>query len=118
MNRKLWLLMVSLVVTGATTLLEGLLGAALTPGPVAMLATAIAAGVVWRTRKPLVGLIIAAWLALGPIAMPWTGDQLSHPGHPAVFVLTVVQLIADASAVIVGALAQVEYSRGRKVVNP
>jgi hypothetical protein len=118
MNRKLWLLVISLIVTGATTLLEGLLGAALTPGPVAMLATAIAAGVVWKTHKPLVGLIIAGWLALGPIAMPWTGDQLSHPGHPAVFALTIVQLIANASAVIVGILAQVEYRHSRETVNP
>ncbi len=46
--------------TGASTLLEGLLGAGMTPGPVAMAATAIAAVIVWRTRKPIAGLVVAA----------------------------------------------------------
>jgi hypothetical protein len=108
---RLSLLIASLLVTGAATLLEGLLGADLTPGPVAMLATAIAAAVVWRTRKPLVGLIVAAWLALGPFAMPWTSDNLSQPEHVAVFTLTIVQLVANATALIVGISAQVEYKR-------
>lgn len=34
-----------------------------------MAATAIAAVIVWRTRKPIAGLVAAAWLALGPFAM-------------------------------------------------
>jgi hypothetical protein len=107
------ILIVALLVTGATTLIGGLLGANLTPGPVAMVATAVAAGVVWWTGKPLVGLIVAAWLALGPFAMPWTGDNLSDTGHTGIFVLTIVQLAANATALGVGILAQVEYSRNR-----
>jgi hypothetical protein len=105
------MLIPTLLVTGAATLLEGLLGADLTPGPVAMLATATAAIVVWRTRKPLVGLAVAAWLALGPFAMPWTVDNLSQPRHVGVFTLTIVQLAANAAALIVGVTAQIIYKR-------
>jgi hypothetical protein len=107
----LGILIASLLITGAATLLEGLLGADLTPGPVAMLATAIAAVVVWRTRTPLVGLIIAAWLALGPLAMPWTSDNLGRPQHAGVFIPTIVQLVANATALIVGVRAQIEHMR-------
>jgi hypothetical protein len=76
-----------------------------------MLATAIAAVAVWRTRKPLVGLAVAAWLALGPFAMPWTVDNLSQPQHAGVFTLTIVQLVANAAALIVGVTAQIIYKR-------
>jgi hypothetical protein len=111
---ELSLLIASLLVTGATTLLEGLPGAALTPGPVALLATVIAAAVVWRTRRPTVGLIVAAWLALGPFAMPWTADNLHHPRHAGVFALTVVQLTANAVALITAISAQLRQRRGQR----
>jgi hypothetical protein len=94
------LLILALLVTGASTLLEGLLGADMTPGPVAMAATSIASLIIWLTRKPTAGLIVSAWLALGPLAMPWTRDQLAHPQHPGVFAATVVQLVANATALI------------------
>jgi 4-amino-4-deoxy-L-arabinose transferase-like glycosyltransferase len=111
---KLKILIVALLVTGAATLIEGLLGAVMTPGPVAMVATAIAAVVVWRTGKPLVGLLVAAWLALGPFAMPWSVDNLNHDYGNGVFVFTVVQLIANATAVAVGILAQIEHSKNNQ----
>jgi hypothetical protein len=111
------ILIVALLVTGASTLLEGLLGANMTPGPVAMVATAVAAGVVWWTGKPLAGLIVAAWLALGPFAMPWTADNLSNTGHTGIFVATIVQLVANATALVVGILAQLERSRNQTPVH-
>jgi 4-amino-4-deoxy-L-arabinose transferase-like glycosyltransferase len=111
---KLKILIVALLVTGASTLIEGLLGAVMTPGPVAMVATAIAAVVVWRTGKPLVGLLVAAWLALGPFAMPWSADNLNHDYGNGVFALTVVQLVANVTAVVIGILAQVEHSKNNQ----
>jgi hypothetical protein len=111
---KLTILSASLLVLGASTLLQGLLGADLTPGPVAMVVTVIGAVVVWRTRKPLVGLLIAAWLALGPFAMPWTADNLRHPGHTGIFVATIIQLTANALALASGIAAQLERNRSRE----
>lgn len=82
-----------------------------------MAATAIAAVIVWRTRKPIAGLVVAAWLALGPFAMPWTADQLSHPKHSGVFAATVVQLVANATALIIAIVLQIDRSRNREAVN-
>jgi hypothetical protein len=111
------LLIVALLATGASTLLEGLLGADLTPGPVAMAATATASAIVWRTRKPMAGLVVSAWLALGPLAMPWTADQLSHPKHQAMFAATVVQLEANATALIVAIVLRATQNRNSRVLN-
>jgi hypothetical protein len=62
--------------------------------------------ITWRTRKPTAGLIVSAWLALGPLAMPWTRDQLAHPQHPGVFAATVVQLAANATALSLAIVLQ------------
>jgi hypothetical protein len=46
--------------------------------------------------------------------MPWTSDNLHQPRHTAVFALTIVQLMANATALITGILAQLERQRSRE----
>jgi hypothetical protein len=64
---KTYLLVLSLVAMAAAALARGLAGAMLTPVLFVMVATLTAAAIVAWTRKPLPGLIVAAWLSLGPI---------------------------------------------------
>ena len=62
----------------AAALVQGLAGALLTPGAFVMVATLAAAAIVVWTRRPLPGLIVAAWLSLGPIfsVFSWVATPL------------------------------------------
>ena len=73
---KTYLLVLSLVAMAAAALAQGLAGAMLTPVLFVMVATLTAAAIVAWTRKPLPGLIVAAWLSLGPIFMPYADNNL------------------------------------------
>lgn len=99
-----------LLAIAGSSVAEGAYGADVMPIVVqTIVALAAAAIVIWR-RRPTVGLVVAAWLALGPIAMPFVKDNLNS-GKPGLVVSTVVCLVAIVSALAGGALALVAYRR-------
>jgi hypothetical protein len=101
---KAYLLVVSLVAMAAAALVQGLAGALLTPVPFVMVATLAAAAIVARTRRPLPGLIVAAWLSLGPIFMPYAADNL-RDGRTGVVAGMAAQLAANGVALLSGITA-------------
>ena len=107
---KTYVLVVSLVAMAAAALVQGLAGALLTPGAFVMVATLAAAAVVAWTRKPLPGLVVAAWLALGPIFMPYAADNL-RDARTGVAAGMAVQLAANGVALLSGVAAYRHYRR-------
>jgi hypothetical protein len=107
---KTYALVVSLVAMAAAALVQGLAGALLTPVPFVMATTLAAAAIVVWTRKPLPGLIVAAWLSLGPIFMPYAADNL-HDGRAGVVAGMAAQLVANGVALLSGIAACRDYRR-------
>jgi hypothetical protein len=107
---KTYVLVLSLVAMAAAALVQALAGALLTPVPFVMVATLAAAAIVAWTRRPLPGLIIAAWLSLGPIFMPYAADNL-RDGRTGVVAGTAAQLIANGVALLSGIAAYRDYRR-------
>jgi hypothetical protein len=112
-----YVLVLSLVAMAAAALVQGLAGALLTPVPFVMVATLAAAVVVVWTRKPLPGLIVAAWLSLGPIFMPYAADNL-RDGRTGVFAGMLGQLIANGVALLSGIAAYRNYRRAPLLAEP
>jgi hypothetical protein len=106
---KTYVLVLSLVAMAAAALAQGLAGALLTPVPFVMVAT-LAAALVARTRKPLPGLIVAAWLSLGPIFMPYAADNL-RDGRTGIVAGMAAQLAANGVALLAGIAAYRDYRR-------
>jgi hypothetical protein len=107
---KTYLLALSLVAMAAAALAQGLAGALLTPVPFVMVATLAAATIVAWTRKPLPGLIVAAWLSLGPIFMPYAADNL-RDGRTGIVAGMAAQLAANGVALLAGIAAYRDYRR-------
>jgi len=107
---KTYLLVLSLVAMAAAALVQALAGAPPTPVPFVMVATLATAAIVVRTRRPLPGLIVAAWLSLGPIFMPYAADNL-RDGRTGVVAGTAAQLAANGVALLSGIAAHREHRR-------
>jgi hypothetical protein len=102
---------ICLLAIAGSSLAEGIYGGELIAVPVQTIAAlAAAAVVVWR-RRPTFGVIVAGWLALGPIVMPFASDNL-RSGDPGLVASTVAYLAAIATALASGALALAESRRG------
>jgi MFS family permease len=114
---KTYLLVLSLVAMAAAALVQGLTGAPLTPVLFVMVATLAAAATVAWTRKPLSGLIVAAWLSLGPIFMPYAADNL-RDGRTGVVAGMTAQLIANGLALLSGIAAYRDYRRRQLLPAP
>jgi hypothetical protein len=106
------LLVASLVAVAAASLAQGACGGELIAVPFTTVIPLAAAAAVIRTGKPLAGLLVAGWLALGPIFMPYVADDLSDPGNVGLFTSTVAYLVAIGLALLSGAAAQRDYRRG------
>jgi MFS family permease len=107
---KTYLLVVSLLAMAAAALVQGLAGAPLTPVAFVIVATLAAAAVVVWTRRPLPGLIVAAWLSLGPIFMPYAADNLRE-GRTGIAAGMAAQLAANGVALLSGIAAYRDYRR-------
>jgi hypothetical protein len=107
---KTYLLVLSLVAMAAAALAQGLAGARLTPVLFVMVATLAAAAIVAWTRTPLPGLIVAAWLSLGPIFMPYAADNL-RDGRTGVVAGMAAELAANGVALLGGIAAYRDYRR-------
>src|SRR5262245_62083181 len=107
---RTYLLVLSLVAVAAAALAQGLSGALASPVPFVMVATLAAAAIVAWTRKPLPGLIVAAWLSLGPIFMPYAADNL-RDGRTGVVAGMLGQLAANGVALLSGIAAYRDYRR-------
>jgi hypothetical protein len=101
---------VGLLTIAGASLAEGVYGAAFVAVPVQMIAALAAAVVVLWRRRPTIGMIVAGWLALGPLVMPFVPDNLNS-GKPGLVASTVVYLVAIAVALASGALALVAHRR-------
>jgi hypothetical protein len=108
-------LVVSLGAVAATSVIQGASGGEAVAVPFTTLVPLVAAIAVVRTGKPLTGLIVAGWLALGPIFMPYAREHLSDPSNTGLFVGTIAQLAAIALAVLSGIGAQRAYGRTARV---
>jgi hypothetical protein len=62
------------------------------------------------TRKPLPGLIVAAWLSLGPIFMPYADNNL-RDGRTGVVAGMAAELAANGVALLGGIAAYREHRR-------
>jgi hypothetical protein len=112
MTTKTWLLVISLLGIGAASIVKALAGADLFTVPFNLTVTlAASAAVIW-TRKPTIGLIVAAWLSLGWVFMPaYSLDRLRDPASTGIFIGALLQLVANAAALASGAAAEHEYRR-------
>jgi hypothetical protein len=112
MTTKTWTLVISLLGIGAASIVKAVAGADFIGVPVILTVTlAASAAVIW-TRKPTIGLIVAAWLSLAWVFMPSTTiDHLRDPAGVGIFVGALAQLLANAAALVSGALAEREYRR-------
>jgi hypothetical protein len=112
MTTKTWILTISLLGIGAASIVSALGGADFIVVPFNLTVTlAAAAAVIW-TRKPTIGLIVAAWLSLGWIFMPaYTIDHLRDPASAGIFIGALMQFLANAAALASGAAAQRDYRR-------
>lgn len=110
-------LVLSLVAVAAASLVQGLSGALLTPVPFVMVVSLVAAAIVARTGRPLPGLIVAAWLSLGPIFMPYAADNLSD-GRTGVVAGMAAQLAANGVALLSGVAAYRAYRRRQLLPAP
>jgi hypothetical protein len=112
MTTKTWTLVISLLGIGAASIIKAFAGADLIGVPFNLTVTlAASAAVIW-TRKPTIGLIVAAWLSLGWGFMPSsTIDHLRDPASVGIFVGALAQLVANAAALVSGAVAEREYRR-------
>ena len=105
------ILVASLLCMTAVAVAQRLSGDALMPVWFNVVATVGAAAAVVVTCKPTAGLAVVGWLALGPIFMTYTGDNLSHPESSGVRIGTIASLVANACAIARGAVAQPAYRR-------
>jgi hypothetical protein len=112
MTTKTWILVISLLGIGAATVVKALAGADFFTVLFNLTVTlAASAAVIW-TRKPTIGLIVAAWLSLGWVVMPaYTLDRLLHPASTGIFIGAFMQLVANVAALASGAAAEHEYRR-------
>jgi hypothetical protein len=117
MNRMMSILVIGLEMIGVVTSIQWACGAKFLAVPFNVIVTTTASATVVRTRKPTAGLIVAAWLALGPIVTPIARDQLSDPNQAAIFAATILQLLAHAVALASGTAAQTR-DRQRHDVGP
>jgi hypothetical protein len=101
---------VGLLAVATSSLAEGVYGAELVAIPVQIVAALAAVAVVMWRRNPTIGVIVAGWLALGPIAMPFVKDNLNS-GKPGLIASTVVYLVAIVIALGSGVLAMVDNRR-------
>jgi hypothetical protein len=112
MTTKTWTLVISLLGIGTASIVKAFAGADFIGVPFNLTVTlAASAAVIW-TRKPTIGLIVAAWLSLGWVFMPsHTIDHLRDPVNVGIFVGALAQLVANAAALVSGAVAEREYRR-------
>ena len=75
-----------------------------------MAAPTLAAAVGAWTRKPLPGLVAAAWLSVGPIFMPYAADNL-RDGRTSVKAGMAAQLAANGVALLSGIAGLPRLSR-------
>jgi hypothetical protein len=85
--------------------------------PFVMVATLAAAAIVARTRRPLPGLMVAAWLSLGPIFMPYAADNL-RDGRTGVVARMAAQLAANGIALLSSITAYRDYRRRQLLPAP
>jgi hypothetical protein len=112
MTTKTTILLISLLGIGAASVVSALGGADFVVLPFNLTVTlAASAAVIW-TRKPTIGLIVAAWLSLGWVFMPsYTIDHLRDPASTGIFIGALLQLVANAAALASGLAAEHEHRR-------
>ena len=112
MTTKTWTLVIRLLGIGTASIVKAFAGADLIGVPFNLTVTlAASAAVIW-TRKPTIGLIVAVWLSLAWVFMPYhTIDHLRDPASVGIFVGALAQLVANAAALVSGAVAEREYRR-------
>ena len=102
-------LVAGLATAAVGTLLEYVTGVpgfpTVPPGPIILaVAALVVALVAWRWIAA-VGLLVAAFVAVGAIASGTTVELLATPGVPGQFVAALVQVVGLAAALVGGAVA-------------
>jgi hypothetical protein len=112
MTTKTWMLVISLLAIDAASIVKAFAGVDFIGVPFTLTVTLAASTAVIWTRKPTIGLIVAAWLSLAWVFMPTTTiDHLRDPASVGIFVGALAQLLANAAALVSGAVAEREYRR-------
>jgi hypothetical protein len=98
----------ALVVVGVAIVVQIIAGANYPAVPPGLIIVLVAAALVlflpWRWA-PLIGVLVGGFLFVGGVKAAGSRYDLTHTGHPGVFVGTWIELLALAVAVIAGIAA-------------